>query len=138
MKTAYPMFFTLTNSGEYLICSPDIPSAKTQGENLYDAILMARDVLSLCIVTMEDNNEEIPKPSNIEELDVSKGIFSNEGSTIISFVDIDTEDYRKKINQQAVRRNVALPGWLDYQANKSGINVSRLLQDALIEKLNLK
>lgn len=39
---------------------------------------------------------------------------------------------------KTVRRNVALPSWLNYEADKAGVNVSRILQDALIKALKLK
>ena len=36
------------------------------------------------------------------------------------------------------RRNVALPSWLDYEAERAGVNVSRILQEALIAVLGIK
>jgi post-segregation antitoxin (ccd killing protein) len=50
-------------------------------------------------------------------------------------VDIDFSEYRKKIDNKTIRRNVALPSWLNYEAEHSGINVSRTLQEALITTL---
>ena len=52
-------------------------------------------------------------------------------------VDTDTTEYRRKIDTKPVRRNVSLPSWLNYEVNEAGINVSRFLQDALVEKLNI-
>lgn len=52
-------------------------------------------------------------------------------------VDIDSTEYRRKIDTKSVRRNVALPSWLNYEAEHSGINVSKVLQDALIQVLNV-
>jgi hypothetical protein len=42
-------------------------------------------------------------PSEITSLDVNKGTFANEGQTIISLVDIDTDEYRRKIDTKTVR-----------------------------------
>ena len=53
-------------------------------------------------------------------------------------VDIDTEDYRKKHETRAVKKNCTIPSWLNDEAEAAGINFSRVLQDALIERLNLK
>ena len=50
-------------------------------------------------------------------------------------VDIDIEVYRRELDNKPVRRNVSLPSWLNQAANKAHINVSRVLQDALISKL---
>ena len=53
-------------------------------------------------------------------------------------VDIDSGEYRRKIDTKTVRRNVALPSWLNYEAEHAGINVSRVLQEALMKVLNLE
>ena len=49
----------------------------------------------------------------------------------------DTE-YRKKVDTKTVRRNVTLPSWLNCEAEHAGINVSRVLQEALMNVLNVK
>lgn len=56
----------------------------------------------------------------------------------MSYVDIDSGEYRRKIDNKTVRRNVALPSWLNYEAEHAGINVSRVLQEALTDVLNVK
>ena len=61
---------------------------------------------------MEDDKEDIPDPSRITELDISSGTFAEEGETIVSFVDVDSAE----IDTRTVRRNVALPSWLNYEA----------------------
>ena len=99
---------------------------------------MARDAIELKCISMEDDKEDIPDPSRITELDVSSGTFVEEGETIVSFVDVDSAEYRRKIDTRTVRRNVALPSWLNYEAERAGVNVSRILQEALISTLHLK
>lgn len=136
MKNVYPVFFTKTDDC-ILIEVPDF-SILTEGTNMNDAIDMARDAIELKCVSMEDANEIIPNPSEISDLDITKGTFFAEGNTIISFVDIDSAVYRKKIDTKTVRRNVALPSWLNYEAEQAGVNVSRILQEALISTLKLQ
>ena len=53
-------------------------------------------------------------------------------------MDIDSSEYRRKIDTKKVRRNVALPSWLNYEAEHAGINVSRVLQEALMSTLGVK
>lgn len=136
MRNIYPVFFTTTNDG-VLIEVPDL-EILSEGKDMNDAIDMARDAIELKCVSMEDAKEEIPNPSDISQLNVNSGTFAEEGKTIISLVDIDSTEYRKKIDTKTVRRNVALPSWLDYEANKAGVNVSRILQEALIGTLKLE
>ena len=74
----------------------------------------------------------------LSQLDIKNGTFATDGETIISFVDINSAEYRRKIDVKTVRRNVALPSWLDYEAERAGVNVSRILQEALISVLGVK
>lgn len=133
MKAVYPVLFTKVESS-ILVEVPDL-NITTEGKDMNDAIEMARDAIELVCVSMEDSDEEIQKPS--DSLDVEKGEFSNEGVTVLSYVDIDSDEYRRKIDTKVVRKNVSLPSWLNYEADKAGINVSRVLQDALMEKLGV-
>lgn len=136
MQTAYPVFFTKTENA-ILVQVPDFDIV-TEGNDIRDAILMARDAIELCCICMEDENKDIPKPSDINVLRPINGTFATEGETFISLVDIDSAEYRRKIDTRTVRRNVALPSWLNYEAEKAQINVSRVLQEALISTLGLQ
>lgn len=136
MRNVYPVFFTKVNDC-VLVEVPDL-EILSEGKDMNDAIDMARDAIELKCVSMEDAKEEIPNPSDISLLNVANGTFAAEGETVISFVDIDSSEYRRKIDTKTVRRNVALPSWLDYEANKAGVNVSRILQEALIGTLKLE
>ena len=136
MRSVYPVFFTKTKSC-VLVEVPDL-EILTEGKDMSDAIEMARDGIELKCVSLEDAKEIIPEPSDMNALDVSKAAFAGEGATIISFVDIDSGEYRRKIDTRTVRRNVALPSWLNYEAEHAGINVSRVLQEALMKVLNVE
>lgn len=143
MKQVYPTFIVITNDGSehpFLVCVPDMEIV-TEGVDFADAIEMARDAIGLTGISMEDNKEEIPTPSDqatalekvsqdTEDIDFSKGI--------LTYVDVDFFDYRRKIDTKTVRRNVALPSWLNYEAEHAGINVSRVLQEALVNVLKLE
>jgi len=113
----------------------------TEGDTFADAIEMARDAIGLAGISMEDNGEELPTQSdkrnalekvkqNREYIDFSEGI--------LTYVDVVFLEYRKKVDTKTVRRNVALPSWLNYEAEHAGINVSRVLQEALMNVLNVK
>lgn len=136
MKNVYPVFFTQADD-IILVEVPDL-EILTQGTDMNNAIDMARDAIELKCVSMEDAQENIPEPSDISNLDIRKGTFAGEGKTIISLVDVDSSEYRKKIDTKTVRRNVALPSWLNYEAEHAGINVSRVLQEALMDVLKIQ
>ena len=136
MKNIYPVFFTKTET-VVLVEVPDL-EILTEGKDMINAVEMARDAIELKCVSMEDDGIEIPLPSEIGSLDINSGTFAEEGVTVISWVDINSGEYRRKIDTRAVRKNVTIPGWLNYEAEHARINVSRVLQEALMNVLNVK
>lgn len=143
MKQVYPTFILNTNDEfehSFLVCVPDM-EILTEGDTFADAIEMARDAIGLAGISLEDNKEDFPVPSDqntaiekvkryTEDIDFSKGV--------LTYVDVDFYEYRRKVDTKTVRRNVALPSWLNYEAEHAGINVSRVLQEALMNVLNVK
>lgn len=136
MKKMYPVIFTQTKNC-ILIEIPDL-DIFSEGKDMEEAIEMARDAISLKIVSLEDNWEKVPEATEIFMIDVSKSAFANEGKSFLSIVDVDITEYRRKIDTKPVRRNVSLPGWLNYAAEEAGLNVSRVLQKALMETLGIE
>lgn len=133
MKRVYPIFIK-KDGVDYLVYIPDV-DAYTSGKTLYDAIYMARDLLGT--LSLE---ETLPYPSNersaklkaVEKADDPDFKFSD---SEITFVDIDTDDYKKRLDSRSVKKNCTIPAWLNDKAEAAGINFSRVLQDALIDKL---
>lgn len=142
MKAAYPVIFTEADTN-ILIEVPDLKlytEANEEGKakgTMADAIMMARDAIGLACINVEDNGKEIPKASRMEEIDISEGAFFEEGKSIVSLVDVDLIAYRRKMDNKTVRRNVTLPNWLNQEAEKAQINVSKVLQEALMTRLGV-
>lgn len=142
MKVAYPTIFTETETN-ILIEIPDLgilTEANSEDEkmgSLADAVAMARDVIGLHCVSLEDNGEAIAVASKIQEIDIKTSTFYEDGKTFVSVVDVDLLVYRQKNDMKMVRRNVTLPNWLNREAEAAHINVSRVLQEALMSKLNI-
>lgn len=102
-----------------------------------DAIEMARDAIGLSGITREDMGQDIPKESELKDIMSKQSQFAEEGESCVSLVDIDFGEYRRKVDTKTVRRNVTLPNWLNREAEKAHINVSRVLQEALMATLNV-
>ena len=135
MKNVYPVIFTQVDEC-VLVEVPDL-EILTEGTDMVNAIDMARDAIGLKGITLEDLGQEIPTPSDIDSVKIEDGSFSEVGKGIVSLVDIDFTAYRVSLDNKTVRRNVTLPNWLNQAAEKSGVNVSRILQEALMAKLNI-
>lgn len=134
MKTIYPVIFTQVKDC-VLIEVPDL-EILTEGKDMADAIDMARDAIGLKGISLDDKTD-IPAPSNFKDVDPKKGTFANEGESYVSLVDIDFVEYRRKNDNKTVRRNVTLPNWLNQEAESAHLNVSRVLQEALMQKLGV-
>lgn len=136
MTVIYPVIFTQTHDDKdtVLIEIPDI-NGMTEGYGMADAINMARDYIGETFYDVPDN--EVTQASKAEDIDVSKGAFADSGDSIVSYVDTDLDAHRRKMNNKSVRKNVSIPSWLNEAAEKAHINVSRVLQEALIEKLDI-
>lgn len=140
MKVAYPVIFTRTNDEKdtYLVEIPDIKpisSGLTEGFGMVDAIGMARDYIGCTLYDKKDS--EIPEASRIGDIDIESGEFFREGDSVVSIVDIDLDGYRRHVDNKPVRRNVSIPAWMDAAAKEQHLNVSRILQEALSEKLGV-
>lgn len=138
MENVYPVIFTPLNDEKdtVLVEVPDL-GILTEGFGMVNAVYMARDAIGLKGITWEDEGKNIPEPSALNDIDVSKGTFAEDGEGYVSLVDIDFVEYRRRVDNKTVRRNVTLPNWLNQEAEKAHINVSRVLQEALMARLNV-
>ena len=69
--------------------------------------------------------------------DRNKAVKTDSENDIVSLVDVDFSEYRRQQDMRTVRRNVTLPSWLNFEAEKSGVNVSAILQRALKQELHI-
>ncbi len=83
-----------------------------------------------CLSLNEDDNKPFPKPSDFDAVKCKDNEF-------VTLVDVDYSEYKKQYSMKSVRRNVTLPSWINYEAEKSGINVSAFLANALKTELHL-
>lgn len=130
MKNAYPI--VMTQGEEFIVVFiPDF-NINTQGKDIPEAIEMARDAIGVIGIDMEDDGEALPEPSDFEKIrtEIQTG-------DIISLVDVDFEEYRRKNDMRAVKKNCTIPSWLNFEAERAGINFSAVLQAALKNELNI-
>ena len=129
LKYSYPAVFRPEEKG-FSIFFPDVRMGGTQGDDITDGLEMAHDFLVGAMVMMEDEGQEIPKPSDITKIALNDGEFT-------SFVSVDTEEHRRKTETKAVKKTLSIPSWLNAQAEAANINFSHTLQRALKEELKI-
>ena len=129
MKAAYPII--MSKGKEHIVAYVPDFNINTQGKDYADAMEMARDAIGLLGIDMEDDNEPIPAPSYIDFIE------KDNETDIITLVDVDFKEYRRKHDMRTVRRNVSLPSWLNAEAERAGLNVSAVLKNALKQELGI-
>ena len=128
MKKAYPI--TITLDGEfYMVFVPDF-ELNTQGESIAEAMEMARDVIGMAGCFKEDEGLDIPEPSKLEDV-------RPEANAVLTLVDVDFDEYRRKHDNRTVRKNLTIPSWLNEEAEAAGIAFSEVLKNALKRELDI-
>ena len=122
----YPIIMSKERDG-YFVTIPDF-DINTEGKNLGEAIFMARDAIGINGLQLEDEGKELPEPFSVK--------YDKEEGDILTLVDVDMTEYRKKHDNRTVKKNCTIPYYLNAEAEKAGINFSRILQDALKQELS--
>ena len=120
----YPAIFHPTEDGSYTITYPDLPGCISEGKSLGNAIYMAQSALTQWIEYLTDKKQPIHLASDFDSVEIIQGEF-------INLIRVDIKD------SHAVKRTVSIPKWMDDKVIESGLSLSRVLQDALKEKLNV-
>lgn len=125
----YPAIFEKEKEG-YSVTFPDFETCYTSGENLAEAIEMAKDVLCLTLYKMEVDKVTIPIPTDIK-------LIVTKDNSFASLIDCDTEFYKRYYKSKSVKKTLTIPEWLNYLAERENVNFSAVLQKALKAKLNI-
>ncbi|MGI6634193.1 MAG: type II toxin-antitoxin system HicB family antitoxin [Christensenellales bacterium] len=131
MRKAYPVILS-QDDGFIVVDVPDF-QVGTQGTDYADAMFMARDVIGLCGIDLEDDGKALPEASDILDL---QGL--SKPGDVVTLVDVDFDEYRRQNDLRMIKKNCTVPAWLSNEAEKQGLNFSALLQSALKKELKVK
>jgi len=130
MKYVYPVIFSKEDDGSFCVYVPDLPGCVTEAESYADGIDKIREGICGVLYIMERDKMPIPTPSSPGELVVGP-------SEVVSLVDADVNEYRRRIGSRAVRRTVSIPEWMDEKAAEKGLSLSSVLQEGLKSYLHI-
>lgn len=130
MKNSYPIILVPDKVG-YVVYVPDF-DINTEGNTLTEAIEMARDAIGVVGIDMEDDGESLPEPTAISD------VKADSTADIVTLVDVDFGEYRRKNDMRAVKKNCTIPSWLNFEAEKAGVNFSAILTAALKSELKIQ
>lgn len=131
MKLTYPAIFYPWEEGTgYTVEVPDLPGCVSEGPSLADAILMATDAASGWVLDELEDGKSAPQASSIADI-------TPEEDGFVSIIALDMDAYAEKYGAKAVRKSLTIPAWLNTFAEKSNVNFSQVLQEALKAQLHL-
>ena len=120
----YPAVFHANSDGSFTITYPDLPGCISEGKSLGNAMYMAQSALTQWIEYLTDKELEIPLASDLRDVEAGQNEFVN-------LIRAEIKDSR------AVKRTVSIPKWMDDEVTKAGLSLSRVLQDALKDRLHV-
>lgn len=128
-RYAFIAIFDVAEDG-ISITFPDLPGCLPCADNMDEAFKNAQEALGLHLYGMEQDNENIPTPTNIQDIHLDT-------NQLPAVIEVFMPSFRDKIANRFVKKTLSLPAWLADMADKDGVNCSKLFQSALIDYLGV-
>lgn len=107
---------------------PDLSGCFTQGDNIEELMENAEEALGAYLAVKMEYGEDIPNASDIREIEAS-------ADDLKTYVSVDVNKYHK--DTRAVKKMLSIPAWLAKEAEKRNFSLSKILQEALLEKISI-
>ena len=127
----YPAIFYKEDDGRFSVIFPDLNHLATYGVDLDDSIRMAMDCLA----------GEIPVASNIQNIDDNviknelEELYTDKSRVFVNIISVNVAEYAEKHFNKSVKKLVTIPQWMADMAEAKKLKLSKLLQDAIREKI---
>ncbi|KEZ89019.1 MULTISPECIES: type II toxin-antitoxin system HicB family antitoxin [Clostridia] len=140
MLSAYPACFFKEENG-YSVIFPGLNHLATCGETLDEALAMAIDCLAGYLYLLRKDGEIAPDPLPMNEVnlsDIAKELEIESTESFINMVTVDVAEYARTHFERSVKKTLTIPAWLNAAAIERHINFSQVLQEALMQKMQIK
>lgn len=125
----YPAVFTFEEDG-VSVEFPDLPGCLTCGNDVNEAVQMAKEALALHLYGLEEDGDPIPEPSPPTRIKA-------EANQAIMLVEVWMPPVRSEVQNRAVKKTLTIPKWLNDLAERRKVNFSQVLQEALKQHLGV-
>ena len=138
---SYPAIFYKEDDGKYSVIFPDLNGTATYGIDLNDSIRMAIDCLAGVLRGMNIDGEQIPEPTELNKMtediiiDMLDDPHYDKSRVFINIISVNVAEYAEKHFNKSVKKMVTIPQWMADMAESKKLKLSKILQDALKEKL---
>lgn len=124
MVKVYPSIIHEEDGG-YWIEFPDLEGCQTQGDTMEEVMTMAQEALGMYLASLVERNLDIPAPSDIKNIEAD--------GCPTTYITTEIDNYRR--DTRAVKKMLSIPAWLAKEAEAKNISLSKVLQDALLKKV---
>lgn len=132
MKDRYAYIAVLEYDDDGIsIYFPDLPGCLPCAQTTEEALKNAKEAMGLHLYGMERDGDEIPEPTNINDIQLQSG-----GIPVL--IDVFMPPVRDRAKTRFVKKTLTVPAWLAAKAEEDGVNFSKILQNALIDYLDLR
>jgi len=128
MMQTYVAKVSPCDNGWYDIAFPDLPGSHALAENL--EAIQGEAEGALCSFLHAAGLVKVPvaPPSPLNEIPLSGG----EAAVIVT---VDMAAYARRQDDRPVKKTVSLPAWMAEGAERSGLSLSKVLQETLKDRL---
>lgn len=131
MKNRYAFIAVLNYADDGISISfPDLPGCLPCAHTTEEALQNAQEAMGLHLYGMEQDEDVIPEPTVIQDIQLEAG-------DVPVMVEVFMPTVRERVKTRFVKKTLSLPAWLAAEADKDGVNCSKVFQNALIAYLGI-
>ena len=126
MIKAYPAL--IHNENGYWAEFPDLEGCQAVGDTFEELLAASSEALGSYLVSLIEEGKELPRASELSEIKHKKNVE-------VTYIYADVDKYRR--DTRAVKKMVSIPAWLAKEAEQKNISLSKMLQEALKQKISM-
>ena len=130
MQYVFTAIITKDADGMFHAGFPDLPGCLAQGKDMVTVVQNAESVLRLVLFDMEQTGVRIPKPRYPDDLFLQDG-------EVASVVFTNTDPYHERFANKVTDHTLSVPAWVGQIADASGLDLERILQDAVKQEIGM-
>jgi predicted RNase H-like HicB family nuclease len=131
LKNRYSFIATFHYADDGISISfQDLPGCLPCASTTDEALKNAKEALGLHIWGMEQDEEEIPEPTQLKDIQLGEG-------DLPVLVEVFMPTIRDKVNNKFTKKTLSLPAWLAAEGDANNVNFSKIFQNALMEYLEI-
>lgn len=92
---------------------------------------MAQEACGQYLFTSLRDGDVFPAPTSLDAIE------KDENAALVNLICVNLDEYARAYNDKAVKKTLSIPAWLNTACKNYGINYSKVLQDALIAKIQV-